>query len=46
MSEPTLPANAVKVATWSELADRQPAYALVASVDLVVIRYDDKVSVL
>lgn len=36
----------VKVATWSSLADRQPAYALVANVDLVVIRYDDQVSVL
>ena len=36
----------VAVANWSELADRQPAYALVANVDLVVIRYDDKASVL
>jgi glutamate synthase domain-containing protein 2 len=36
----------VKIATWSELPDRQPAYALVANVDLVVIRYDDQVSVL
>jgi glutamate synthase domain-containing protein 2 len=35
-----------KIATWSELPDRQPAYALVANVDLVVIRYDDTVSVL
>ncbi len=35
-----------KVATWSELADRRPAYALVREVDLVVIRYDDQVSVL
>ena len=35
-----------KVATWSELSDRTPAYALVADVDLVVIRYDDEVSVL
>ena len=39
------PPAAVKVAIWSELEDRQPAYALVASVDLVVIRYDDAVSV-
>ncbi len=38
--------QAVQVAVWSELADRQPAYALVANVDLVVIRYDDQVSVL
>lgn len=35
-----------KVATWSDLQDRQPTYALVANVDLVVIRYDDQVSVL
>ena len=34
------------VASWSELADRKPAYALVANVDLVVIRFDDQVSVL
>jgi len=39
-------AQGVKVAVWSELADRQPAYALAAGVDLVVIRYDDQVSVL
>lgn len=36
----------VKIATWSELKDREPTYALVANVDLVVIRYDDAVSVL
>lgn len=36
----------VKVATWSGLADRTPTYALVAGVDLVVIRHDDEVSVL
>ncbi len=35
-----------KVADWSELEDRQPAYALVENVDLVVVRYDDEVSVL
>ena len=34
------------VATWSTLEDRTPSYALVAGVDLVVIRYDDQVSVL
>ena len=34
-----------KVATWSALQDRAPAYALVANVDLVVIRYDENVSV-
>ena len=36
----------VKVVDWSQLADRQPDYALVANVDLVIIRYDDQVSVL
>ncbi|MHC4141399.1 MAG: glutamate synthase-related protein [Planctomycetota bacterium] len=39
-------ANKVKVATWSDLEDRQPAHALVANVDLVIIRYDQQVSVL
>ena len=31
---------------WAALADRTPAHALVAGVDLVVVRYDDEVSVL
>ena len=35
-----------KVSTWSALADRAPAYALVAGVDLVLIRHDDQISVL
>ena len=34
-----------KIADLSELNDRQPAYALVANVDLVVILYDNEVSV-
>ncbi len=34
------------VARWSELADRIPQAARVGDVDLVVIRYDDQVSVL
>ncbi len=34
------------VKSWDELQDRIPAHALVADVDLVVIRYDDDVSVL
>ena len=38
--------KAVQVAVWSALPDRTPAYALVANVDLVVIRYDESVSVL
>lgn len=33
----------VRVATWSELQDRQPAYALVAGVDLVLVRFDDQI---
>ena len=36
----------VKIALWSELQDRLPVYALVANVDLVVLRYDDQVSVM
>ena len=36
----------LKVASFSELKDRQPAYALAGEVDLVVVRYDEKVSVL
>lgn len=35
----------VEVAQWSVLKDRVPAYALVANVDLVIVRYDDQVSV-
>ena len=35
-----------KVAAWEQLQDRQPTHALVGNVDLVVIRYDDQVSVL
>jgi glutamate synthase domain-containing protein 2 len=42
----SIPTRRTKVATWSELEDRQPAYALVADVDLVVIRFDEQVSVL
>ena len=38
--------NKIKVASWTSLEDRTPAYALVGDVDLVVLRYDDEVSVL
>lgn len=38
--------NKVSVSLWSDLEDRKPAYALVANVDLVVIKFDDSVSVL
>ncbi len=36
----------ISIAKFSELEDRKPSYALVANVDLVIIRYDDHVSVL
>ncbi len=35
----------ISVAKWADLQDRQPTYALVANVDLVVVRYDNEVSV-
>ena len=38
--------NKVSISNWSDLADRKPVYALVANVDLVIVRYDDKVSVM
>ena len=34
------------IAKISDLGDRQPVHALVANVDLVMIRHDDQVSVL
>ena len=46
MKLPIADGQTVKVATWSELPDRKPAYALVSGVDLVVIRHDERVSVL
>ena len=36
----------IAISKWKELKDRTPAYALVAGVDLVTIRYDESVSVL
>lgn len=38
--------NKIAVAKLDELEDRQPAYALVGEVDLVVVRFDDDVSVM
>ncbi|WP_026231808.1 glutamate synthase-related protein [Neolewinella persica] len=35
-----------QILKWDELQDRKPEHALVANVDLVIMRYDDKVSVL
>ena len=33
------------IATYSQIPDRKPQYALVGEVDLVVVRFDDEVSV-
>lgn len=38
--------NKIGIAIWGELEDRKPAHALVAGVDLVVVRFDANVSVL
>lgn len=43
---PQAPLRPTKVATWSTLEDRAPTYAIVGDVDLVVVRWDDRVSVL
>ncbi len=45
-AETKIPVKKAQVAKWSDLADREPAYALVSNVDLVAVRYDDEVSVL
>ncbi len=36
----------IGIANWNELRDRTPTHALVADVDLVIVRYDENVSVL
>jgi glutamate synthase domain-containing protein 2/nitrite reductase/ring-hydroxylating ferredoxin subunit len=36
----------IAIKRWNELEDRAPAHAVVANVDLVVVRFDDTVSVL
>ncbi len=36
----------IAIAQWIDLKDRQPTYALVENTDLVIIRFDDRVSVL
>ena len=36
----------VAICKWDDLDDRSPTYALLADVDLVIVRYDDQVSVL
>ena len=37
--------NKVQVADWEGLPNRTPAHALIADVDLVVVRLEDRVSV-
>lgn len=39
-------AERAKIAKWDDLKDRTPAHALVGNTDLVIVRYDDEVSVL
>jgi nitrite reductase/ring-hydroxylating ferredoxin subunit len=36
----------IAICNWDDLEDRTPTYALVADVDLVIVRYDDSVTVL
>ena len=38
--------NKTAVINWDELEDRKPAYALVEDVDLVIVRFDNSVTVL
>jgi nitrite reductase/ring-hydroxylating ferredoxin subunit len=38
--------NKVSIASWDDLEDRKPDHAIVAGVDLVIVRFDDAVSVL
>ena len=38
--------NKIGIKQWDELEDRKPVAALVAGVDLVIVRYDDAVTVL
>jgi glutamate synthase domain-containing protein 2 len=46
MRLPVIGEPRVRVAAWSELPDREPKHALVENVDLVIVRYDDRVSVM
>lgn len=36
----------IALKNWDELEDRVPVSALVADVDLIIVRFDDSVSVL
>lgn len=46
MTKPVAPITPVRIAEWDTLPDRDPTYAKVGSVDLVIIRLDEDVSVL
>ena len=37
--------NKISIAAWDDLEDRKPAHALIADVDLVIVRFDERVSV-
>jgi len=38
--------NKIEICRFSELKDREPKYAIVENIDLVIVRYDDAISVL
>lgn len=38
--------NKIKIAVWNKIPDRQPVGAIAEGVDLVIVRWDDQVSVL
>jgi glutamate synthase domain-containing protein 2/nitrite reductase/ring-hydroxylating ferredoxin subunit len=38
--------NKISIGAWDDMQDRAPTYALVADVDLVIVRFDESVSVL
>lgn len=38
--------NKIKVCSYSQLKDRKPQHALIENIDLVLVRYGDKVSIL
>lgn len=46
MADYTEFAEPQKIADWSSLEDRAPSYAQVENVDLVIVRFDDRASVL
>lgn len=46
MPSPSEKFSPIEIARFDQLEDRQPQHAKVGKIDLVVIRYDDKVSVL